>query len=346
MGDGRLCSGQAGGVPSQDRFSRSTLLFREVTAPKRRPLGTSGIDVSELSLGSWRTYERIPRDAGLAVMNRARELGINFLDDARYNDETGTAPLKTGYSEVVFGELFRASGWNRNEVVLANKLWWEFWPEQDAAAELDGSLGRMKMDYIDLAYAEQPPDGLTVERIVLEVGGLISAGKIRAWGVLNWPAPMIAEAAKSCAKAGVQLPCAAQLAYSLVRRSPVEDADTVEALGAAGASVVSSFTLDGGALTGKYAKPGAQGRLSSGAEDERHAAAFRVSQELAALAQRLGTQSAPLAIAFALLNPLVASVLFGSTTPDQVSDNLKAVELAATLDADAIEQLRRIGAES
>ena len=279
-------------------------------------------------------------------MNRARELGINFLDDARYNDETGTAPLKTGYSEVVFGELFRASGWNRDEVVLANKLWWEFWPEQDAAAELEGSLGRMKMDYIDLAYAEQPPDGLTVERIVLEVGGLISAGKIRAWGVLNWPAPMIAEAAKSCAKAGVQLPCAAQLAYSLVRRSPVEDADTVEALGAAGASVVSSFTLDGGALTGKYAKPGAQGRLSSGAEDERHAAAFRVSQELAALAQRLGTQSAPLAIAFALLNPLVASVLFGSTTPDQVSDNLKAVELAATLDADAIEQLRRIGAES
>jgi L-glyceraldehyde 3-phosphate reductase len=332
-------------VPSQDRFSRSTSLFLEVTAPGRRPLGASGIDVFALSLGSWRTYERISRDAGIAVMKRAREVGINFLDDARYNDETGTAPMKSGYSEVVFGELFRASGWKRQEVVLANKLWWEFWPEQDAAAELEGSLGRMKMDYIDLAYAEQPPDGLTVERIVLEVGGLISSGKLRAWGVLNWPAPMIAEAANACAKAGVQLPCAAQLAYSLVRRSPVEDADMVEALGAADASVVSSFTLDGGALTGKYAKPGAKGRLSSGAEDERHAAAFSASGELAAVARQLGTESAPLAIAFALLNPLVASVLFGSTTPEQVSQNVKAAELAATLDPEAIAKLRRIGAE-
>jgi aryl-alcohol dehydrogenase-like predicted oxidoreductase len=317
-----------------------------MTALPHRPLGASGIDVSELSLGSWRTYERIPREAGIAVMKRARELGINFLDDARYNDETGSAPMKSGYSEVVFGELFRASGWDRTEVVLANKLWWEFWPEQDAAAELEGSLGRMNMDYIDLVYAERPPDGLTVERIVLEVGGLISAGKVRAWGVLNWPATMIAEAAKACAKAGVQLPCAAQLAYSLVRRSPVEDPDMVEALDVAGASVVSSFTLDGGALTGKYAKPGAKGRLSGGAEDERHAAAFRASEELAALARRRGTHSAPLAIAFALLNPLVASVLVGSTTPEQLSDNVTAVELAATLDPQVIAQLRRIGAEA
>ncbi len=51
-------------------------------------------------------------------MLKAREVGVNFLDDARYNDETGTAPLKTGYSEVVFGELFRAAGWRRDEVIL------------------------------------------------------------------------------------------------------------------------------------------------------------------------------------------------------------------------------------
>jgi aryl-alcohol dehydrogenase-like predicted oxidoreductase len=92
---------------------------------QRRPLGASGIDVSALSLGSWRTYERIPREQGLAVMKAAQEYGIDFLDDARYNDETGTAPLPTGYSEVVFGELFRAAGWRRDEVVVANKLWWE-----------------------------------------------------------------------------------------------------------------------------------------------------------------------------------------------------------------------------
>ena len=77
-----------------------------------RPLGASGIDVSIMSLGSWRTYERMsPDDDGLAVMHAAREAGIDFLDDARYDDETATAPIRTGWSEVVFGELFRASGW-------------------------------------------------------------------------------------------------------------------------------------------------------------------------------------------------------------------------------------------
>ena len=58
----------------------------------RQPLGRSGLDVSRLALGSWRTFERIPREDGLAVMRAAREHGFNFLDDARYDDETGTAP--------------------------------------------------------------------------------------------------------------------------------------------------------------------------------------------------------------------------------------------------------------
>ncbi|MBO0825139.1 MAG: aldo/keto reductase, partial [Actinobacteria bacterium] len=73
-----------------------------------------------MALGSWRTFERIPREQGLAVMLAAREAGITFLDDARYNDETGAAPIPTGYSEVVFGELFRAAGWQRDDVVVAN----------------------------------------------------------------------------------------------------------------------------------------------------------------------------------------------------------------------------------
>jgi aryl-alcohol dehydrogenase-like predicted oxidoreductase len=131
--------------------------------PTRR-LGASDIEVSRLSLGSWRTYERISRDAGLAVMHAAREAGITFLDDARYNDETGTAPIPTGYSEVVFGELFRQAGWRRDETVVSNKLWWEFWPEQSAADELDASLARMGLDYIDVIYANPPENLAGAER--------------------------------------------------------------------------------------------------------------------------------------------------------------------------------------
>jgi aryl-alcohol dehydrogenase-like predicted oxidoreductase len=309
----------------------------------RRPLGASGIHVSELALGSWRTYERIPRETGIAVMRKAREVGINFLDDARYNDETGTAPLKSGYSEVVFGELFRASGWKRDEVVLANKLWWEFWPEQKAAAELDASLLRMGMDYIDLAYAERPPEGLTVQEIVRDIGALIHAGKLRAWGVLNWSPDLIASAAREAVAQGVRPPCAAQLAYSLVHRSPVEDDAMADALDAVGASVVASFTLDGGALTGKYDRPGAEGRLADRLDDERHKPALDAARDLRTLAERRALRPAALAIAFALLNPRVASVLFGATSADQVEENVSAVDIVAAMDEEAAADLGKIG---
>src|SRR6266702_6819511 len=160
-------------------------------------LGRSDLRVSRLALGSWRTYERISRDQGVRVMRAAREAGINFLDDARYNDETGHAPLPTGYSEVVFGELFRAAGWRRDEVVVANKLWWEFWPAESAAQELDSSLTRMGFDYVDLIYAAEPPEGLGAAEIVDSLAGLISSGKARAWGILNWSPNLLVEAVQA-----------------------------------------------------------------------------------------------------------------------------------------------------
>jgi aryl-alcohol dehydrogenase-like predicted oxidoreductase len=309
-----------------------------------RPLGRSGINVSSLSLGSWRTFERVPREVGLAVMNKARESGITFLDDARYNDETGAAPLKTGYSEVVFGELFRAAGWQRDEVVLANKLWWEFWPEQDAAAELEGSLGRMGMDHLDLVYAERPPEGLSLDEVVRQVGGLLAAGKVRAWGILNWPAAQIAEVGRIAAEQGVTMPAAAQLAYSVAMRSPVEDAEMVAALASCRTSVVASFSMLGGVLSGKYLDAGAVGRWTGQLEDPRLSAGRDAAMALRELAARAGTTAAALAIAFPLLNPNVASVLFGATSQEQVAANVAAMELLDRLDETTLAQLRGIGA--
>ena len=126
-------------------------LRRAMTAPSTRALGHSDIEVSRLSLGSWRTYERMPRADAEAVLSHALARGITFLDDARYDDETGAAPMRSGWSEVLFGELFRAVGADRDAVVVANKLWWEFWPLQDAVAELRGSLERMAL------RAHRPP---------------------------------------------------------------------------------------------------------------------------------------------------------------------------------------------
>jgi L-glyceraldehyde 3-phosphate reductase len=286
---------------------------------ERRRLGRSDLQVTRLALGSWRTFERIPRERGAEVMRAAREAGIAFLDDARYNDETGRAPIPTGYSEVVFGELFRAAGWVRDEVVVANKLWWEFWPDQTAEQEIDGSLGRMGLDHIDLIYAERLPDGLSVQDAVRAVAALVSAGKARAWGVLNWPAARIAEAAAFAAAESLPGPCAVQLPYSLVRRSPVEDPDVVAALRDGGVSVVASAVMEGGALTGR-------GSLRDDrATDEMRREGARVRE----VAGELGVPAAALAIAFALANPDVASVLFGASRPEQIAENIAALDVTA-----------------
>lgn len=310
---------------------------------EHRPLGASGIRVSALSLGSWRTFERLPRETGVAVMTAAREYGIDFLDDARYNDETGTAPLPTGYSEVVFGELFRTAGWKRGDVVVANKLWWEFWPEQSAAEELDGSLARMGFGYLDVVYSERPPDGLAVPEVVEAASELVVSGKARAWGVLNWQPELIAEAAGFAASEGLPPPCAAQLPYSLAYREFVEDDLMSAALEAAGASVVASAVLAGGALTGKYASSGADGRLAGELADPRREKAFRVGERLRGLANELGTTPSRLAIAFALSNLRVASVLFGATSPEQVAENVGALDVLASLEPGTLARLRSVG---
>src|SRR5262249_31297977 len=150
-------------------------------------------------------------EQGVAVMRAAREAGIDFLDDARYNDETGTAPIPTGYSEIVFGELFRAAGWKRDEVVVTNKLWWEFWPEQTAMQEVDESLGRMGLDHLDVIYSYVPVNGVEVAEIARSCAGIIAAGKARAWAVGNWTAEQFAEAVRVAADEGLPMPCAAQL---------------------------------------------------------------------------------------------------------------------------------------
>jgi aryl-alcohol dehydrogenase-like predicted oxidoreductase len=297
---------------------------------ERRRLGESELEVSAFALGSWKTYERISREQGAAVLNAAREHGIDFLEVARYNDTTGRAPIPTGYSEVVFGEVFRRSGWPRNEVTIAEKLWWEFWPEQTAAQELDASLERTGLDHVDFVYSDPPPAELPLTEVVAAIGGLLATGKVRAWGIVNWPAERIAEAGRIARAQGVPTPCAAQLPYSVAQRSPVEDDDMRTALAGCAASVVASFVLAGGILSGKYAR-GGRGRMDAELPDPRFAEAIAVAERLRALADAHGTTPAALAMAFAHRSPGVATVLFGATTPEQVAENLRAAEVDPAL---------------
>ncbi len=308
-----------------------------------RPLGSTGLDVSVMSLGSWRTFERLPAETRVAIMRAARDEGINFFDDARYNDETGTAPMPTGYSEVVFGELFRGAGVRREEAVVTNKLWWEFWPEQSAAAELDASLQRMGFDYIDVIYANPPPEGMPVPELVAATVGVVGSGKARAWGLVNWHAELAGRAVRAAADLGVAPPCAIQLPYSLVRRDWVEDPAMTRVLDASGAGLIASFSLAGGVLTGKYLAGPAAGRAAGTLDDLRVAPAAAAARELASLAARLDTTPAALALAFPFTHPAFASVLFGATSPEQVRANCAAASLLDRLGPDDLAELRRIG---
>jgi len=298
---------------------------------QHHPLGGSGLSVSTLALGSWRTFERMSRDDGVAVMTAAREVGIDFLDDARYDDETGTAPIPTGWSEVVFGELFRASGWRRDEVTVANKLWWEHWPDESAVAELDGSLARMELDHVDLIYAIHPPATLPIEAVVEQVGPLLSSGRARAWGTGMWSAAKIAEALAVCDATGVDRPVAAQMSCSLADHEQAGAEEMRAVLTDGHIGLVAAYVLAGGTLSGKYTGGTASGRAAADSSPTA-TRGKHLAGPLGELAAAWGVPTSHLAFAHALGHPNLASVLFGATSAAQVRSNVAALDTFASLD--------------
>jgi aryl-alcohol dehydrogenase-like predicted oxidoreductase len=230
----------------------------------------------------------------------------------------------------VFGELFREAGWVRDDVVVANKLWWEFWPEQDAVAELDGSLARMGLDHIDLIYTMPPPDGLAITELVAQVATVVSSGRARTWGIGNWPPELLADAVRAARALGAPLPVAAQLPYSLVRPDWVEDPAMEAVLADADIALVASYVLAGGTLTGKYLL-GGQGRAIAD-ETPAVAAGKRRAAAVVELAGEWGVSPASLAFSFALSHPRLASVLFGATSPEQIRENVASLEVFDALD--------------
>jgi aryl-alcohol dehydrogenase-like predicted oxidoreductase len=283
----------------------------------------------------------MPREDAERLLAHALGRGIDFLDDARYDDETGQAPLPSGYSEVLFGELFRAVGAQRDAVTVSNKLWWEFWPRQSAVAEMEESLERMGFDRLDLLYSSTLPREVPVAVAVEQISAVLATGRVRAWSVVNWGAAALAEAAVEAQRSGIPPPCAVQLPYSLARLDWVEEPAMESALEAAGASLIPSAALDGGALSGKYGDNG-QGRLSDELQDPARQRSIAIGGALRGPAERWQTAPATVAIAFTLGHPRTAATLIGATRPEQVDEAIDAVALAQQLSAEDLAQLRAV----
>jgi aryl-alcohol dehydrogenase-like predicted oxidoreductase len=204
----------------------------------------------------------------------------------------------------------------------------------------------MGLDHVDLIYSGALPDGVGVEDAVGMITGLIRAGAARAWGTFFWSPEQMERAWQIAEREGVPGPVATQPPYSLVHREVVDDPAMRRLAADRGVAIVASYTLAGGILTGKYDKDPGAGRAAGMLDQPQWAAAVAAGRELAALARHIGVAPASLAMAFALLDPSVTTVLFGATRPEQVSANVGALALAERLTPGERDRLAAIGVGS
>jgi aryl-alcohol dehydrogenase-like predicted oxidoreductase len=279
-----------------------------------------------LALGSWHVWDRVPFDDAVAIVRRALDSGVNLLDVGVYGGADGPG----SFTDVIVGRIVAASGVRRDAWLLAEKLWLDGWPAEPLAAQLDRALLRVGCDYADLGMVADVPPGTVMEALVGELAELVRVGKLRGWGVCNWRAAEV-----RAAEALGHAPALAQLKYSVCRRTVVEG-EPYGAIFAGGVLLQASDVLEGGILAGKAQPARPIGRDPGGVREEIVAAA----PLLRTVAAELGASPARLAIAFCLANPATANVLVGTSSLEQLEDNLGALELleregAATIRAAA-----------
>jgi aryl-alcohol dehydrogenase-like predicted oxidoreductase len=313
-----------------------------------RLLGRSGLRVSPLCLGTmtfgtewgWGS----PKETAHRMLARYLELGGNFVDTA----DGYTA----GTSESLIGEYLLQVG-GRDRMVLATKFSLGSTPgnpnsggngRKNVYRALEGSLGRLRTDYVDL-YWMHAWDGITpVEEVMQTLTDLVRAGKIRYAGFSNVPAWYFARAQTLAEREGLTPIIALQLEYSLVERNI--EREHVPAALALGAAVTPWSPLASGLLSGKYRRDGVkalgEGRLPAIATygnpgfdklfTERN---WAIVDELVAVARELGAPASQVALAWISSRPGVGSTIVGASRLEQLESNL------AALDLDVPEQLSR-----
>jgi aryl-alcohol dehydrogenase-like predicted oxidoreductase len=307
---------------------------------KYRKLGASDLHVSEISLGSWLTYGvGVEADSARACLDRAFEVGINFLDTANIYGH--------GAAETFLGEALGSRA--RDSYILATKL---FFPmtETDRGLsagqiekQLDASLRRLKTDYVDLYQCHRYDEETPLEETMQALTRAVESGKARYIGFSEWPADKIEAAIKM---AGVARFVSSQPQYSLLWRQPEEE--VIPLCAANHISQIVWSPLAQGVLTGKYA-PGAPPPAGSRATSEEmggwigmwlRPAVLEAVQRLKPLAAQAGLSLPQFALAWVLREPNVASAIVGASRPSQVDDNAAASD--ATVDPALFEEAERI----
>jgi 1-deoxyxylulose-5-phosphate synthase len=296
-----------------------------------RRLGSSDIEVSEISLGSWLTYGGgVERARAEACVAKAFEVGINFIDTANV--------YARGAAESFLGEVL--VGRPRDSYVLGTKL---FWPmngdrglsRKQVLKQLDLSLLRLKTDYVDLYQCHRYDYDTPLEETMEALTEVVQQGKVRHLGFSEWASDRI--------QASLDLPnvekfVSSQPQYSILWREP--EREVFPLCAANGISQIVWSPLAQGALTGKY-KPGETPPAGTRAASQdmgwamdrfRDDDVLEAVQRLAPVADGLGVSMAQLALAWVLRREEVASAIIGASRPEQVEENAAAsgVELDET----------------
>jgi 1-deoxyxylulose-5-phosphate synthase len=293
-----------------------------------RQLGESGIDVSEICLGSWLTYGvGVDDSAGRECLDAAFDAGINFIDTANVYGR--------GAAESFLGEALK--GRARDSYVLATKV---FFPMSDSdkglsrgqiAKQIDASLTRLQTDYVDLYQCHRYDADTPLEETMAALSDVMRSGKARAIGFSEW-SPENIEAALALCPPNVKF-VSSQPQYSLLYRRP--EAKVIPICIANGIGQIVWSPLAMGVLSGKYL-PGAprpEGSRATGEDQhfmERYLAepVLEAVQKLRPLADRAGCSMAQLAVTWLLAQPGMTSVIVGASRASQVYDNAAASGLS------------------
>ena len=314
-----------------------------------RRLGASGLQVSELSLGSWITYHnQVGASAAREMIAAAVDAGINFFDNAEV--------YAKGQSEIVMGEAFKALAMPRLNYLVSTKFFWGLDRDGQAANRkdtlnrkylmqaIDGSLKRLQLDFVDLVYCHRPDPHTPIEETVWAMSDIVASGKAHYWGTSEWSAAEIKAAWDVAEKHHLRKPVMEQPQYHLFHRQRVEQ-EYAPLYDAIGLGLTTWSPLASGLLTGKYRNgvpPGSRGALESmsflanGLTDPGRNAAVAKLEPIAA---ELGASVAQLAIAWAAKNPRVSTVITGASSLAQLQSNLGAIAVLPKLTPEVMSRI-------
>lgn len=302
-----------------------------------RSLGRTGVKVSSLCLGCMMFGGKTTPADSAAIIDRALDAGINFLDTANV--------YSIGRSEEATGEALKRNG-KRNDVVLATKVHGKMGPgpnemnntRRHIIEQCEASLRRLQADWIDLYQIHRPQSDMPIDETLRAMDDLVRSGKVRYIGTSTFAAWQLVESLWASKEYGLNRFVCEQPPYNLLdRRIERELLPMAQSYGIA---TIPWSPLAGGLLTGKYS------RDSQPPEDSRYAnmdanpmyrrrmndAIWDVIEGLEAIAKEKGVSLSQLSLAWVMQQPGVTSPIIGPRTMEQLEDNLKAVDVTITDD--------------